>query len=102
MLAKMDTLPLDAGIEILTGEEKTSMVEAEAIVLERAELRMLFEATSDETRAEEEEVLGSMELKFVPLGTVGVSTGNEEAVLDVITASTGVDEVNGVVSTTTD
>jgi hypothetical protein len=98
----METLPLDAGIEPLMGEEETSMVEVGAIVLKRAGLRMLLEGTGDETGAEEEEVLGSMRLEFVPLGTVGVSSGNEEAVLDVITASTAVDEVNEVVSTTTD
>ena len=86
----------------MTGEEETSMVEATAIVLERAELRMLFEATGDETGAEEKEVLVNMGLEFVPLGIVDVSTGNVETVFDVIAASTGVDEADKVVSTATD
>ena len=102
MLAEIGTLPLSARIELLTGEEETSMVETTAIVLERPELRKLVEAAGDETGAGVEEVLGNMELEFVPLGTVCVSTGNEEVVFNAITASTEVDEADEVASTAID
>jgi len=98
----MGNLPLDSGIELLKGGEEASLIEAEAVVLKKAGLMMLFEATGDGTRAEEEEVLGDSGFEFVSFGTVSVSIGNEEAVFDAVTASTGVDEVNELVSKATD
>lgn len=43
-----------------------------------------------------------MGLEFVSLGTVGVAIGDETVVFDAVTACTGVDEANELLSKVTD